>query len=145
MSKALWKGPVCEKLKSTCDNLGAVYCCDRKARAACAQSFALWQQTTTVIMRRNHSIITCSRHFCVVLFFGHISFVVNQTFNATPTERLQQHPLVLQRTASIARSFCGGCIWHDRMNTASEDRYLYRWLLWAAKECLHGVLSACAR
>jgi len=24
MSKALWKGPDCEKLKSTCDNLGAV-------------------------------------------------------------------------------------------------------------------------
>jgi len=25
MSKALWKGSDCEKLKSTCDNLGAVY------------------------------------------------------------------------------------------------------------------------
>jgi len=25
MSKALWKDPDCEKLKSTCDNLGAVY------------------------------------------------------------------------------------------------------------------------
>ena len=25
MSKALWKGPDCQKLKSTCDNLGAVY------------------------------------------------------------------------------------------------------------------------
>jgi len=24
MFKALWKGPDCEKLKSTCDNLGAV-------------------------------------------------------------------------------------------------------------------------
>jgi len=28
MSKALWKGPDCEKLKSTCDNLGAVYSTD---------------------------------------------------------------------------------------------------------------------
>jgi len=26
-----------------------------------------------------------------VLFFEHIPFVVNRTFNATPTERLQQH------------------------------------------------------
>ena len=25
MSKAMWKGPDCEKLKSTCDNLGVVY------------------------------------------------------------------------------------------------------------------------
>ena len=26
--KALWKGRYCEKLKSTCDNLGAVYSSD---------------------------------------------------------------------------------------------------------------------
>ena len=29
-----------------------------------------------------------------VLFFAHIPFVVNRTFNATPVERLQQHPLL---------------------------------------------------
>jgi len=36
-------------------------------------------------MRRDHSIIACLRHF-------HVSamFVVNRTFNAAPTERLQQ-------------------------------------------------------
>jgi len=28
MSKALWKGPDCEKLKSMCENLGAVYSSD---------------------------------------------------------------------------------------------------------------------
>jgi len=28
MSKALWKGPDCEKIKSTCDTLGAVYSSD---------------------------------------------------------------------------------------------------------------------
>ena len=32
MSKALWKGPDCEKLKSTCDNLGAVYSSDVDGR-----------------------------------------------------------------------------------------------------------------
>ena len=53
-----------------------------KARAACAQSFALWQQATILIMRRNHSVIACSRHIYVVLFFTHIPFVVNHTFNA---------------------------------------------------------------
>ena len=31
------------------------FCCDRKPRAACAQSFASWQQATTEIMRRNLS------------------------------------------------------------------------------------------
>jgi len=31
---------------------------------------------------------------CMVLFFTHISFVVNHTINATPPERLQQHPLL---------------------------------------------------
>jgi len=40
----------------------APFCCDRKARAACAQSFAPWQKATIEIMRRNHSIIGCSRY-----------------------------------------------------------------------------------
>jgi len=30
----------------------------------------------------------------ILLFFAHIPFVVNHTFNATPPERLQQHPLL---------------------------------------------------
>jgi len=33
-------------------------------------------------------------HICMVLFFMHIPFVVNHTINATPPERLQQHPLL---------------------------------------------------
>jgi len=61
----------------------------RKSRAACAQSFALWQQATIEITRHDHSIIACSRHIYVVLFFAHIPFVVNHTFNATPAESLQ--------------------------------------------------------
>jgi len=40
----------------------APFCWDWKARAACAQSFALWQQATIEITRRHHSIIACSRH-----------------------------------------------------------------------------------
>jgi len=36
----------------------------------------------------------------------------NHTFNATPTERLLQHPSFFQQTAPIARSFCEGCAWH---------------------------------
>jgi len=33
----------------------APFCCDRKSQAACAQSFALWQQATIEIMHRNLS------------------------------------------------------------------------------------------
>ena len=36
------------------------WCCDRKSRTACAQSFALWQQATIEITRQDHSIIGCS-------------------------------------------------------------------------------------
>jgi len=60
-----------------------------KPEDMCA-SFALWQQATTEFMRRNHSVVACSRHIYVVLLFAHIPFVVNHTFNVTPTERLQQ-------------------------------------------------------
>ena len=45
---------------------------------------------STEIPRRNHSIIACSRHAYILLFFAHIPFVVNHAFNATPPERLQQ-------------------------------------------------------
>ena len=41
------------------------YCCDRKSRAAYAQSFALWQQATIEFTCHDHSIIACSRHIYV--------------------------------------------------------------------------------
>jgi len=57
-------------------------CCDRKSRAAYAQSFALWQQATIEFTCHDHSVIACSRHIYMVLFFMHIPFVVNHTINA---------------------------------------------------------------
>jgi len=38
------------------------YCCDRKARAACGQSFKLWQQATIDSTCHDNSIIASSRH-----------------------------------------------------------------------------------
>jgi len=35
---------------------------------------------------------------------------VNRTFNATPTERLQQHPLLFTTNHTIDRTFF---LWHD--------------------------------
>ena len=67
------------------------FCCDRKSRAAYAQAFALWQQATIEIMRRNLSYYCLfALHICKVLFFTHIPFMVNHTINARPPERLQQ-------------------------------------------------------
>ena len=51
-------------------------------------------------------------HICMVLFFTHIQFVVNHTFNATPPERLQQHPLLFT-TNRTDRTFF---VW--RLNSA---------------------------
>ena len=70
------------------------YCCDWKSRATCAQNFAPWQQATIEFTCHDHSIIACSRHIHIFLFFAHIQFVVNHRINATPPERLQQHPLL---------------------------------------------------
>ena len=88
------------------------WCCDRKSRAAYAQSFALWQQATIEFTCHDHSIIACSRHICMVWFFTHIPFVVNHTINATPPERLQQHPLLFT-TNRTDRTFF---VW--RLNSA---------------------------
>jgi len=44
---------------------------------------------------RDHAItlLLLVRARLVLLFFTHLLFMVNHTFNATPTERLQQHQL----------------------------------------------------
>jgi len=71
------------------------YCCDRKSRAACAQSFAPWQQATIEIMLAISLTIARSRYRDIMVsFFTHIPFVVNHTINATPLERLQQYKAV---------------------------------------------------
>jgi len=91
----------------------AWWCCDQKSRVACAQSFALWQQATVEITRQDHSIIACSRHIYVFLFFAHIQFVVNHTINATHRRGCNNIPSFLQRTTLIARSLWEGWTPHD--------------------------------
>jgi len=71
-------------------------CCDRKARAASAQSFTLWQQATIEIMRRNQSIIACSRHIYMVLFFTHIPFVGNHA-SGLPDLLFAKRPNLVQK------------------------------------------------
>jgi len=78
--------------------------CDRKARAASAQSFTLWQQAIMEITRRDHSLLLVRAAYIWVLFVARIPFVVNRTFNATLTERLQQHPLLFTMNHT-ARTF----------------------------------------
>jgi len=80
----------------------------RKAQAASAQSFTLYPQAKTYFTCHDHSFIACLHHVYILLFFTHILFVVNPTFNATSTERLQQHPLLFTTTAPIARSLYKG-------------------------------------
>ena len=59
--------------------------CDWKAQAASAQRFALWLQATLEITL---SLLVHTAYVWVV-FFTLIPFVVNRTFNATLTKRLQ--------------------------------------------------------
>jgi len=50
----------------------APFCCDRKSRAACAQSFAPWQQATIEIMLAISLTIACSRYmYCGVILHAH--------------------------------------------------------------------------
>jgi len=67
------------------------YCCDRKSRAACVQSFAPWQQATIEITRRDHTIIACSHHAYIFLFFAHIPFVVESHNQRNVTGEVQHY------------------------------------------------------
>jgi len=73
------------------------FVCNRKARAACAQSFTLWQQATIEITRRrDHSIVACSRqvYMGVVLRAhpvrgeSHIQRNVNQEVAMSPQKSI---------------------------------------------------------
>ena len=68
----------------------APFCCNQKARAARAPSF-------TLAASNNRDDLTRSLNYCLftphinniwVSFYAHIPFVVNNTFNALPTDRL---------------------------------------------------------
>ena len=59
--------------------------------------------------RRLHAAITqlLLIHATYILFFAHIPFVVNRTFNATPTERLQQSQRVSKNlNMTVGRTAC---------------------------------------
>jgi len=60
-------------------------------------------------------LLLCATYICV-LFFAHIQFVVSRTFNAMPTGRLQQHPLIFTTSTLVTCSYCEGCTWHDLHN-----------------------------
>ena len=89
------------------------YCCDRKSRAAYAQSFALWQATIEITCH-DHSIIACSHHIYVWCCSSHTSRSWWITQSTQHHRRGCNNILsFLQRTAPIARSLCEGWTRHD--------------------------------
>jgi len=62
----------------------AKYCCDRKSRAACAQSFTLWQQATIEIMLTICLTIACSRYIYSD-FILHAHYVRGESHNQRNT------------------------------------------------------------
>ena len=82
---------------------------------ACAQSFTLWQQVPIEMTCHDHFIIACSRHVYMGVVLHAHPFMVNHTFNATPTERLQQHPLLFTTNCTNRTLFLLSLVynWHD--------------------------------
>jgi len=54
----------------------------------------LWQQAIIEITCCDHSIGACLHHIYMGANVVHILFMGNRTFNAVPTERLQEHPVL---------------------------------------------------
>jgi len=96
-----------------------------KLCALAAQAFRSQQ-----CQQRLHTTITLLLlvriRYIWVLFFMHIPFILNHTFNAMPTERLQQHPLHFTQTATIKCFFCEGCTWHDHHILVTAPFYCNR-------------------
>ena len=60
----------------------------------CAKLCTVAASNNRVHMPRSLYFCLFASHICMVLFFTHIPFRANHTINATPPERLQQHPLL---------------------------------------------------
>jgi len=73
-------------IRHTKDKEAYFLCCDQKAQTASAASNNRPDEITLLLLV--HVTYIC------VLLFAHIPFVVNRTFNAISTERLQQRPLL---------------------------------------------------
>ena len=78
----------------------------------CAKLCTVAASNNRVHMPRSLYFCLFASHICMVLFFTHIPFRVNHTINATPPERLQQHPLLFT-TNRTDRTFF---VW--RLNSA---------------------------
>jgi len=78
-----------------CEGQGSIFlCCDWKhepqvCKAPHCGSKQQWKSSEEITLL----LLVGDTYICVLLF-AHILFVVNRTFNATPTERLQQHTLL---------------------------------------------------
>jgi len=87
-------------------------CCHRKSRAACAQSFALWQQATTEIMLAISLTIACSYYiYNGVILRAHPIRGESHSHRNT-TRELQQHPLLFTTNRTDSTFF----VW--RLNLA---------------------------
>ena len=94
------------------NNTNKLWCfCDRKARAASAQSFALWQQATIDITCRDYFIIACLCHLYrnVVLRAHSVRGETCIQRNASREVATTSPPFSKNRTDSS--SFCEGFTW----------------------------------
>jgi len=92
----------------------------------------------TLVIKFNRSHVNIGRAFTsqslllllarathmMVLFFTHIPFVVNHTFNAIPPERLQQYqPLLLLALAITQQLYLLNFAWHTELwHCTNQDR-----------------------
>jgi len=113
-----------------------------KTRAACAQSFTLWQQATTEFMRRNHSIIACSRN--VYKLYCCSSPTSRSWWITHSTQRHRRGcnniPSFIQRTARIARSLCVCWTRHDLHILVAAPL----WCDWKSPSCMCAKLHTVA-
>jgi len=86
----------------------------RKAWATCTQSFAPWQQATIYSSSHgchDHSIIAFLHHIYILLFFVHIPFVVNHTFNTTGEVATLPSLSLLHSCRALPYCYVTGGVW----------------------------------
>ena len=109
-------------------------CCwirNRLSNIAIGNPSGMYTKLRTVAAENNRDyapqsllLLIARATYLMVLFFTHIPFVVNQTINATPPERLQQHPLLFTTNHTDRTCF----VWRLEFGTTSTSWSQYHFV-----------------
>ena len=111
-----------------------------ETRAACVQSFALWQQATIEIMRRNLLLLLARATYTVVLFFTHVANHISTQHHRRGCNTFRRQVVLSIETSTTIKPYFQQLLKRDLPNTKRFYKWNRKQLQKLNPLCLHEVL-----